>query len=98
MVELGRMTAVVGMCAALLAIPAPGQTRSVANPAALSYPIVDTGQVRCFDDRSEIEYPRTGRDYFGQDAQYSGNSPRYRDTGSASRLARSPLARLLYHP
>lgn len=46
---------------------------------SVSYPIVDTGQVRCYDDRNEISYPRKGRSYYGQDAQYSGNQPRYRD-------------------
>jgi len=45
------------------------------------YPIVDTGQVRCYDDRSEIVYPKTGAAFFGQDAQYGGNTPAYKDNG-----------------
>ena len=45
----------------------------------VSYPIVDTGQVRCYDDSKEISYPRKGRYYYGQDAQYRGNQPRYRN-------------------
>lgn len=51
---------------------------------AQSYPIVDTGQVRCFDDRREIRYPRPGERFFGQDAQYRGNQPTYRDNGDGT--------------
>jgi hypothetical protein len=45
----------------------------------LLYPIVDTGQIRCYDNRTEIEYPKVGRHFFGQDAHYNGNQPTYRD-------------------
>ncbi|MFZ5831061.1 MAG: DUF1566 domain-containing protein [Planctomycetota bacterium] len=44
-----------------------------------SYPIVDTGQQRCYDDRQEIAYPQPGQPFFGQDAQYAGKAPAYRD-------------------
>lgn len=52
--------------------------------AELSYPIVDTGQIRCYDDRSEIEFPRIGKDWSGQDAQYAGNQPSYKDNGDGT--------------
>lgn len=48
------------------------------------YTIVDTGQIRCYDDRTEIEYPLPGRSYFGQDAQYEGSQPAYRDNGDGT--------------
>ena len=51
---------------------------------AVPYPIVDTGQVRCYSDRAEIEYPRAGEAFFGQDAQYEGNKPAYRDNGNGT--------------
>ncbi|MCA8958858.1 MAG: DUF1566 domain-containing protein [Planctomycetes bacterium] len=41
------------------------------------YTIVDTGQVRCFDDHREISPPKPGDRFFGQDAQYAGNAPSY---------------------
>jgi len=47
------------------------------DTAAQTYTIVDTGQVRCYDHRTEIAYPRAGRACFGQDAHYQGNQPRY---------------------
>lgn len=47
--------------------------------AKLTYPIVDTGQVHCYDERWEIEFPQTGESLFGQDAQYSANNALYRD-------------------
>jgi len=52
--------------------------------AAEPYAIVDTGQERCYDDRREIEYPRAGERFFGQDAQYVGNAPAYRDNGDGT--------------
>jgi len=50
----------------------------------LSYPIVDTGQIRCYNNRTEIEYPKAGEHFFGQDAHYSGNQPAYRDNGDGT--------------
>ena len=51
---------------------------------AQGYPIVDTGQQRCYDNRREIEYPRAGEPFFGQDAQYQGHRPDYRDNGDGT--------------
>ena len=42
---------------------------------AQHYPIVDTGQERCYDNRLEIKYPKAGEPFFGQDAHYQGNQP-----------------------
>ena len=47
--------------------------------AAGDYAIVDTGQVRCYDDTREVTYPKPGEPFSGQDAQYEGNQPAYRD-------------------
>ncbi len=52
--------------------------------AKLSYPIVDTGQIRCYSDTLEIAYPRPGAAFFGQDAQYDGNQPAYQDNGDGT--------------
>ncbi len=49
-----------------------------------TYPVVDTGQERCYDASSEIEYPQAGGRYFGQDAQYTGKTPEYRDNGDGT--------------
>ena len=51
---------------------------------AQSYPIADTGQQRCYDNRSEIVYPKAEEPFFGQDAQYQGNQPAYRDNGDGT--------------
>ncbi len=51
---------------------------------AETYSIADTGQERCFDNQFEIDYPSPGQQFFGQDAQYRGNSPAYRDNGDAT--------------
>jgi hypothetical protein len=59
---------------------------SVTQPsvAATSYPVVDTGQVKCYDNSSGISTPAAGEAFYGQDAQYAGNQPSY--TSSADGL------------
>ena len=50
----------------------------------LPYPIVETGQVRCYSAQSEIAYPKPGEAFYGQDAQYVANPPRYKDNGDGT--------------
>ena len=45
----------------------------------LPYVVVDTGQGKCYDDQGEIPCPGIGQAYYGQDAQYKGYTPSYRD-------------------
>ena len=54
----------------------------------LPYTVVDTGQQRCYSDRSAIPYPKEGAPFYGQDAQYVANPPRYKhnDNGTVSDL------------
>jgi hypothetical protein len=46
---------------------------------AASYPVVDTGQTGCYDNRQKITCPTAGLPFSGQDAQQQGNQPSYRD-------------------
>ena len=46
--------------------------------------IVDTGLRKCYDNRKEIPFPRRGKAFFGQDAQYEGNTPAYRNNGDGT--------------
>lgn len=50
----------------------------------LPYVVVDTGQDRCFNNTREISPPKPGEPFYGQDAQYSGPSPAYRDNGDGT--------------
>jgi len=50
----------------------------------LRYPIVDTGQDRCYDAQVEIAYPAPDGAFAGQDAQYAGNAPSYVDNGDGT--------------
>lgn len=48
------------------------------------YAIVDTGQSKCYDDGSTgvlNPCPSSGEPFYGQDTQYSGNTPSYTDNG-----------------
>jgi hypothetical protein len=47
--------------------------------ADVTYKIVDTGQSECYDNKGTIACPRPGEPFYGQDAQYQGNQPAYRD-------------------
>ncbi len=49
--------------------------------AGLPYPVVDTGQTRCFGDRGPIPCPAPGEPLSGQDAQFEGAQPSYKDLG-----------------
>ena len=45
--------------------------------AAVPYPIVSTGQSKCYDNRSEIAPPKRGEAFYGQDAQFHINPASY---------------------
>ena len=51
----------------------------------LPYPIVDTGQMYCYDDSGGSQpCPAAGDSFYGQDAQYTGYTPRYTDNGDGT--------------
>ena len=47
-------------------------------------PIVDTGQIATYNTEKEISYPKAGKAFYGQDAQYAGNRPSYKDNGDGT--------------
>ncbi|HCO94884.1 MAG TPA: hypothetical protein DIU00_13190, partial [Phycisphaerales bacterium] len=48
------------------------------------YTIVDTAQIRFYSNNAEIEYPKAGAAFFGQDARYAGNKPAYKDNADGT--------------
>lgn len=48
-----------------------------AEGGGVSYPVVGTGQSKCYDERQEIACPASGKAYYGQDAQHPGNRASY---------------------
>lgn len=64
----------------------PGnETDSVENlPNITDYPIVGTNQSTFFDNYTVISEPASGEDFYGQNAQYPGNLPRYIDNGDGT--------------
>ena len=67
-----------GCCSSLLPVGGEAPTSPV------SYVIVDTGQVKCYDNRGEIACPQPGGAFYGQDAKYQGNQPAYQDNGDGT--------------
>lgn len=61
----------------VLVVPAMCATAILA--AERTYPIIDTGQNRCYDDKGSIRVPAKGQPFYGQDAQHRGTRPSYRD-------------------
>ena len=49
-----------------------------------TYRIVDTGQTLCYANITSITAPESGEPFFGQDAQYTENSPSYQDNGDGT--------------
>ena len=71
----GTLTA---LCCFVLAAVAFGRTDAPVN--LLTYPIVDTGQTQCFSNTGQLRrIPRPGQAFYGQDAFYEANLPRYRN-------------------
>ncbi len=66
----------------------PSETVSVEStpetPSGLTYPIVDTGQTTCYDDRSTMTCPQSGGPFYGQDAQIEGLQPAYQNNGDGT--------------
>jgi len=54
-------------------------TQEETTESSSSYPIVDTNQGLCYDNIESIDCPSEGEDFYGQDAQYTGNVPSYTD-------------------
>ncbi len=55
-----------------------GLLAAQAGFSEVTCPIVDTGQTRCYDDRTAVDFPAPGTTYYGQDAQYVANAPGYK--------------------
>ena len=55
-----------------------------ASAIAVSSKIPDTHQGSCFDDRGVIPCPKPGERWYGQDAQYEGATPSYKDNGDGT--------------
>jgi hypothetical protein len=65
-------------------LPAPAVTATSTSAATasstaapLTYPIVDSGQGKCYDNNAEIACPLASGAFFGEDAQYSGLQPAF---------------------
>ena len=56
---------------------ASGTSSGPTKPAAVPYPIVDSGQTLCYNAATEIDAPAPGAAFYGQDAQRKGNQPSY---------------------
>jgi len=53
-------------------------------PDVNNYPIVGTNQTTFFDNTSETTKQETGDDFYGQNANYLGNEPKYVDNGDGT--------------
>jgi len=69
---------------ALAAALTPAAAVSAQETGRVPYPIVDTGQARCYGTDREIACPKPGQPLYGQDAQYVANPPQYKDNGDGT--------------
>lgn len=61
-----------------------GVSEADTSAKRVPYTIVDTGQAGCYNNNAEIEFPKAGDAFYGQDAQYAGNKPAYKDNGDGT--------------
>lgn len=61
-------------------------TKTPPEAADSGYPVVDTGQISCYDDQGgyTIAHPASGQAFHGQDGQYAGLQPYYIDNGDGT--------------
>lgn len=53
-------------------------------PNITGYPIVETNQSDFYNNTTTISEPQKGDDFYGQDANYTGNTPQYIDNGDGT--------------
>lgn len=49
-----------------------------------AYTLPDTGQTKCYDNTQEIPCPIAGQPFYGQDGNYQGAQPAYKDNGDGT--------------
>ena len=69
---------------ATLSITTLGLAGTLSYGEGLTYPVVDTGQAKCYDNSKGIGFPDPGQPFHGQDAQYVANPPRYKSNGDGT--------------
>jgi hypothetical protein len=75
---------IIWLIGMILVVTGFGRLISQPVKGKVPYIIVDTGQIRCYDNYTEIPYPKANTGFFGQDAHYSGNQPAYKDNGDGT--------------
>lgn len=55
-----------------------------ADTKLVTFPIVDSNQTVCYDNLKKIACPGKGHTFWGQDANYMGRQPNYRDNGDGT--------------
>jgi len=53
-------------------------------PNISDYPIVGTNQTKFYNNKTEISATSVGDDFYGQNANYLGNTPKYVDNGDGT--------------
>ncbi|MDX1699106.1 MAG: DUF1566 domain-containing protein [Melioribacteraceae bacterium] len=61
-----------------------GSTEEISLPDISGYPIVSTNQVKYYNNMNEISAPSYGSAFYGQDANYLKNEPKYQDNGDGT--------------
>jgi hypothetical protein len=64
-----------------LTTPTPTPSATATPESPLAYVVVDTNLTACYANVSDISCPSAGASFYGQDAQYGGVQPSYRDNG-----------------
>ena len=83
-----KTSIVFGFCCVLIVIVLLLSSGKISNSntsviedgkSNLDYPIVGTNQSKFYNNSTEIKAPAIGDDFYGQNANYPGNTPKYKD-------------------
>ena len=69
---------------AITLVFAATSSQTASASTTISYPIVDTNQGTCYNNSELVDCPAEGEAFYGQDAQYTGNTPSYTDNGDGT--------------
>ena len=79
---VGLLMTLSSGCKRIIDLTTPPADTDVA--ASVNSPIVDTDQSKYYDNLKEISAPKKADAFFGQDAQYQGREPAYKDNGDGT--------------
>lgn len=79
-----RQSSALVLSVILMSVLMPSYWIISAHAQSADYVVLDTGQTSFYDNSKTISIPQPGEPFYGQDAQYNGTQPSYKDNGDGT--------------